>query len=133
MQIIRIILGAVIVLFMWGVERTTAQVSPHDFTTSIALKIPGNDALNYPLEESMENQLMHLKTHQDIPVVITRTIKENSADYSITVVITAEEDIYFNFKQLLNTRHAPRPVPPFPQPFGPVASSFPLLSPGPLS
>ena len=106
MQKNRIILGAVIVLFMWGVERITAQVSPHDFTTSIALKIPGNDALNYPLEESMENQLSHLKTHQDIPVVITRTIKENSADYSIEVVITAEEDIYFNFKQLLNTRHA---------------------------
>lgn len=104
-----------LILFIWSTVQATAQVSENNFSSSIALKTPGNKAVHYPLRKISKENITRLKTDQDIPVVITRTIKENRkrgssnlsvADYVVEVVITAKEDIYFNFKQWVNTRYS---------------------------
>ncbi|WP_352421456.1 hypothetical protein [Proteiniphilum sp.] len=98
----RVILYTVTVLCLLSAGQISAQISPTNIDASIALKIPGNDAVNYPLKGFAGDQSVQLKADKDIPVVITRTIKENRLE----VVITAKEDINFNFKQRINTSYS---------------------------
>ena len=98
----RVILYTVTVLCLLSVGQISAQISPTTIDASIALKIPGNDAIHYPLEGSTGEQSSQLKADKDIPVVVIRTIKENR----IEVMISAKEDIYFNFKQRINTSYS---------------------------
>ena len=98
----RVILYTVTVLCLLSAGQISAQISPTTIDASIALKIPGNDAIHYPLEGSTGEQSSQLKADKDIPVVVIRTIKENR----IEVMISAKEDIYFNFKQRINTSYS---------------------------
>ncbi|MEA5127475.1 MAG: hypothetical protein VB074_04775 [Proteiniphilum sp.] len=98
----RVILYTVTVLCLLSAGQISAQISPTNIDASIALKIPGNDAVNYSLKGFAGDQSVQLKADKDIPVVITRTIKENRLE----VVITAKEDINFNFKQRINTSYS---------------------------
>ena len=101
MQIQKIILYCVVSLCILSVRQVSAQQSATDIDASIALKIPGNDAVCYPLKGTA-GESVHLKAEKVIPVVITRTVK----DGLVEVVISAKEDIYFNFKQRINTAYS---------------------------
>lgn len=64
------------------------------FSSSISLKKPGNPAIFYQLKESGGNALVSAR---EIPVTITRKLDEDK----LSVMITAKENVYFNFKQKL--------------------------------
>ncbi|WP_298647558.1 hypothetical protein [uncultured Proteiniphilum sp.] len=102
MQIKKITLYCIVTLGILSSKQLSAQIPDRNFDTSIALKIPGNKAVNYPLKELGGEHPAQLKADKDIPVVITRTMKENRVE----VVISAKEDIYFNFKQRINTAYS---------------------------
>lgn len=113
MQIKKITLFYITILCLLNVGYITAQLPKDNMDAAIALKIPGNKAIHYPLKGTKGKLSVQLKADTDLPVVITRTIKENasasaamSGDYSIEVHIYAREDIYFNFKQWINTEYA---------------------------
>ncbi len=84
----------------------TAQTNDYNFISSIALKVPGNNAVHYSLHEVTCGDIFHLKTDRDIPVDITRSIRKNQSDHVMEVQITAKENIYFNFKQWINTTYS---------------------------
>jgi hypothetical protein len=103
MQIKKITLYSIVILCLLNVEYIIAQVPAINIDASIALKIPGNNAVHYPLRGATgEEQSVQLKADKDIPVAITRTVEENR----IEVVISAKKDIYFNFKQRINTTYS---------------------------
>lgn len=66
------------------------------FSASISLKKPGNQAVVYSLKESADRWV----ADTDIPVTIVRGQTQNNR---ITVTLTAKEDIYFNFKQKIDS------------------------------
>ena len=66
------------------------------FSASISLKKPGNRAVVYSLKESADRWV----ADTDIPVTIVRGQTQNNP---ITVTLTAKEDIYFNFKQKIDS------------------------------
>ena len=68
------------------------------FTSVITLKKPGNPAINYPLSESVNRDFVALNAEEDIPITIIKRVTDR-----VTVTITAKEDVYFNFKQLINS------------------------------
>lgn len=123
MQVKRIVLCCVTALLMFNTTQVAAQELGDRINASITLKIPGNNAIDYSLSESGNGSPVLLKADTDIPVIITRTIKKyesearladmgksagpNSApDQVMEIVITANEDIYFNFKQWINTGYS---------------------------
>lgn len=91
---------------------SVAQITEADFHTSVSLKTPGNPAVRYQLTESKMGHTTRLIADQDLPVVISRTIKDfpatsasTSGNQQIEVVISANEDVYFNFKQRIQTSY----------------------------
>lgn len=119
MQVKRIVLCCVAVLLVFSTTRVTAQEPGRKINASIALKVPGNNAVDYSLNESGNGSSVQLTADKDIPVVITRGIKKYdsrtghptagsdiAADQVIEVVITAKENVYFNFKQWINTGYS---------------------------
>lgn len=115
---------AIVVMCLLYTGQTAAQIPGNSFKSSIALKIPGNEAIDYPLKEFAKEPSDQLKAgdqsgwkaqlqaEKEIPVVVSRSIQKNSAasspstdNYKVEVVISAKEDIYFNFKQQLNSAH----------------------------
>lgn len=65
------------------------------FSASIALKVPGNKAISYSLMPSGEM----LVANESIPISVKRTVSGNT----ITVTLEAQDDVYFNFKQVINS------------------------------
>lgn len=82
-----------------------AQNEVLNFTSSVALKTPGNDAIRYNLVEKNSNGITMLTASGEhrIPVTITRRIESNASVSKVIYNIAASEDIYFNFKQLINS------------------------------
>lgn len=102
MQIKKITIYCIAILSVLSTGQITAQVPITKIDASIALKIPGNDAVNYSLKELTGTHSGQLKAENDIPVVIMRTVK----DRQVEIVLSAKEDIYFNFKQRINTSYS---------------------------
>ncbi|SCM57953.1 glycoside hydrolase family protein [Petrimonas mucosa] len=100
-------------LLIWSTLQATAQVGENQISSSIAIKTPGNPAIRYSLQGVERGKTTRLKADREIPVVITRTVKENrvsstlqGTEHVIEVEIKAKEDLYFNFKQWFDTRYA---------------------------
>ena len=76
-----------IILFFWNSALVIAQVDEGSINSSIALKVPGNDAVIYSLKEVQEEGVTRLKADQKIPVTIERTIHMtgNLQVYDLTV------------------------------------------------
>ncbi len=112
-NIIRFVLS---ILFIGSAIHVSAQVAENSFNSSIAFKVPGNNAVHYPLQDITRENVTRLTADRDIPVVITRALLAidgdnvvpdySAADQVIEVVITAKEDVYFNFKQWINTGYS---------------------------
>lgn len=94
-----------------NVAMANAQLKNNDLTTSISLKTPGNAAVNYPLSDVAEGSKSRLESGKNIPVTITREVKEKivtgESDFgqesTLKVTVTANEDIFFNLRQQLST------------------------------
>lgn len=67
----RVILYIATVLCLLSAGQISAQPFPTNIDASIALKIPGNNAVNYPLKGEIGGQSVQLKAEKDIPAVIT--------------------------------------------------------------
>lgn len=83
------------VLSSHAIEYTPANVS-----ASIALKVPGNDAVRYPLEFRKLRQQpfdYQLTGTENLPVLIYQKVEGGETNKRITLFITATENIYFNY------------------------------------
>ncbi len=69
-----------------------------NFSSVITLKTPGNPAISYPLSQTVARDMVNLDAEEDIPVTISKRVTDR-----VRVTITAQEDVYFNFKQVLNS------------------------------
>src|SRR5690554_4522022 len=69
-----------------------------NFSSVITLKKPGNPAIIYALSQTVSGDIVNLNAEEDIPVTISKRVTDR-----ISVTITAQEDVYFNFKQVLNS------------------------------
>lgn len=87
---------------------TTAEAFnniPERISAYISLKVPGNQAKQYPLtfQKSQNNNTYYLEALEKMPLTISQTLEENEGKLQIVVSITALENIYFNYNQLLST------------------------------
>lgn len=71
----------------------------YQLDTLIALKNPGNPAVEYRLMETRKGGSIFLEADEKLPLTIRRKVSNGT----ITVTLKAEEDLYFNFKQLLHS------------------------------
>lgn len=71
----------------------------YQLDTLIALKNPGNPAVEYRLTETRKGGSIFLEADEKLPLTIRRKVSNGT----ITVTLKAEEDLYFNFKQLLHS------------------------------
>lgn len=79
---------------------------PERVSASISLKVPGNQAKQYPLtlqKSQNENATYRLTPSENIPVAISQTMTEQDGKSQITVYIKALEDVYFNYSQQVST------------------------------
>lgn len=80
--------------------------NPSRTQAAIALKTPGNPAVDYPLTfKQSQNPYFNyeLVAGKELPVSISQQVKEKDGVTEVTVMITALEDIYFNYSQQLTT------------------------------
>ena len=114
------------ILSAHAIEYTPANVS-----ASIALKVPGNDAVRYPLEfrklrqERFDYQLTGTES---LPVLIYQKVEGGETNKRITLFITATENIYFNYGEQVKSGacHAGLLVSPQPS-FAQRGAFFPHL------
>lgn len=71
----------------------------------ISLKVPGNDAKQYPLtlKKSSGNNTYHLEAVEKMPLTITQNIEGEDGNLRMTVSVTALENVYFNYNQEVST------------------------------
>ena len=92
-----------------GVFVTTAEAVenlPGQLSACISLKIPGNNSRQYPLtflESASGKGCFSLEASQELPLVITERVRNQSDCWEMEVTLTALDDIYFNFSQQLST------------------------------
>lgn len=75
-------------------------------TASISLKVPGNEAKQYPLtfqKSKSDNTSYLLEASGKMPLTIFQTMEEKDDKLQMTVCITALEDVYFNYSQQVST------------------------------
>lgn len=87
-----------------GVE--AVNYSPENVKASIALKVPGNDARQYPLtmQKLQDNYFDYqLKAGDKLPLSIYQKVEDKDGKQQITVCITAYEDIWFNYAEQIKT------------------------------
>lgn len=75
-------------------------------SASISLKVPGNEAKQYPLTlqtPTSNNGTYYLQASEKMPATISQHIEEENGKLRMTVSITALEDIYFNYNQQVST------------------------------
>lgn len=75
-------------------------------TASISLKVPGNEAKQYPLtfqKSKSDNTSYLLEASGKMPLTIFQTMEEKDDKLQMMVCITALEDVYFNYSQQVST------------------------------
>ena len=92
-----------------GVFVTTAEAVenlPGQLSACISLKTPGNNSRQYPLtflESASGKGCFSLEASQELPLVITERVRNQSDCWEMEVTLTALDDIYFNFSQQFST------------------------------
>ena len=84
---------------------------PERVSASISLKVPGNEAKRYPLtpqKVGTDGSLVLMNAAESIPVTVSQKVERSGDAVKLNVVITALDDIYFNYSQQVSTgfRHA---------------------------
>lgn len=82
------------------------EYGPSNVSASIALKVPGNKAVQYPLtlnalsESEFDYQL---SSHHKLPVLLYQNVTGEGQTKQVHVWIVALEDVYFNFGEQLKS------------------------------
>lgn len=82
------------------------EYKPENVSAAIALKVPGNDAENFPLTfQKLNNSYFdyQLTSASEIPVTIQQKIEDLNGKKRISVSITAYENIWFNYAEQIKT------------------------------
>ena len=102
MRLIRLFLG--IMLFTGITGAGAANAAPEDISASISLKVPGNDAKQYPLAlQKMQDGMYSCRASETLPLDIIRQVVDKDGKLRITVTLKALENVYFNYGEQIKT------------------------------
>ena len=102
MRLKRLFLG--IMLFTGITGAGAANAAPEDISASISLKVPGNDAKQYPLAlQKMQDGMYSCRASETLPLDIIRQVVDKDGKQRITVTLKALENVYFNYGEQINT------------------------------
>lgn len=73
-------------------------------SASLSLKVPGNDARHYELTLTEQADGTYAcRAAEELPVTITRRVENNAGNSRITVTLRAQENVYFNYGERVQT------------------------------
>ena len=102
MRLKRLFLG--IMLFTGITGPGAANAAPEDISASISLKVPGNDAKQYPLAlQKMQDGMYSCRASETLPLDIIRQVVDKDGKQRITVTLKALENVYFNYGEQIKT------------------------------
>ncbi len=104
MNVKRLFLGLIMLVGLAEVE--AAGYTAGNVSASIALKVPGNDAIRYALSLQKlpdSDSQYQLLASEKLPIKILQNVVENGNKQRISVLITAMEDVYFNYGEQVKT------------------------------
>lgn len=102
MRLKRLFLG--IMLFTGITGAGAANAAPEDISASISLKVPGNDAKQYPLAlQKMQDGMYSCRASETLPLDIIRQVVDKDGKQRITVTLKALENVYFNYGEQIKT------------------------------
>lgn len=102
MRLKRLFLGVMLLVGITGAE--AANAAPEDISASISLKVPGNDAKQYPLAlQKMQDGMYSCRASETLPLDIIRQVVDKDGKQRITVTLKALENVYFNYGEQIKT------------------------------
>lgn len=102
MRLKRLFLGVMLLADITGAG--AANVAPEDISASISLKVPGNDAKQYPLAlQKMQDGMYSCRASETLPLDIIRQVVDKDGKQRITVTLKALENVYFNYGEQIKT------------------------------
>lgn len=102
MRLKRLFLGVMLLVGITGAGATNA--APEDISASISLKVPGNDAKQYPLAlQKMQDGMYSCRASEKLPLDIIRQVVDKDGKQHITVTLKALENVYFNYGEQIKT------------------------------
>lgn len=102
MRLKRLFLGVMLLVGITGAGATNA--APEDISASISLKVPGNDAKQYPLAlQKMRDGMYSCRASEKLPLDIIRQVVDKDGKQRITVTLKALENVYFNYGEQIKT------------------------------
>ena len=102
MRLKRLFLG--IMLFTGITGAGAANAAPEDISASISLKVPGNDAKQYPLAlQKMQDGMYSCRASETLPLDIIRQVVDKDGKQRITVTLKVLENVYFNYGEQIKT------------------------------
>ena len=102
MRLKRLFLGVMLLAGITGAGATNA--APEDISASISLKVPGNDAKQYPLAlQKMQDGMYSCRASETLPLDIIRQVVDKDGKQRITVTLKALENVYFNYGEQIKT------------------------------
>lgn len=102
MRLKRLFFGVMLLVGITGAG--AANVAPEDISASISLKVPGNDAKQYPLAlQKMQDGMYSCRASETLPLDIIRQVVDKDGKQRITVTLKALENVYFNYGEQIKT------------------------------
>ena len=102
MRLKRLFLGVMLLVGITGAG--AANAAPEDISASISLKVPGNDAKQYPLAlQKMQDGMYSCRASEKLPLDIIRQVVDKDGKQRITVTLKALENVYFNYEEQIKT------------------------------
>ena len=102
MRLKRLFLGVMLLASITGAG--AANAAPEDISASISLKVPGNDAKQYPLAlQKMQDGMYSCRASEALPLDIIRQVVDKDGKQRITVTLKALENVYFNYGEQIKT------------------------------
>ena len=102
MRLKRLFLGVMLLAGITGAG--AANAAPEDISASISLKVPGNDAKQYPLAlQKMQDGMYSCRASEKLPLDIIRQVVDKDGKQRITVTLKALENVYFNYGEQIKT------------------------------
>lgn len=102
MRLKRLFLGVMLLVGITGAGAANAALE--DISASISLKVPGNDAKQYPLAlQKMQDGMYSCRASETLPLDIIRQVVDKDGKQRITVTLKALENVYFNYGEQIKT------------------------------
>ena len=102
MRLKRLFLGVMLLVGITGAG--AANAAPEDISASISLKVPGNDAKQYPLAlQKMQDGMYSCRASETLPLDIIRQVVDKDGKQRITVTLKALGNVYFNYGEQIKT------------------------------